>query len=467
MKSGSAFGRSRTLRRRWWIGWPEGSAVDERTLRVLEFAKVTERVASYAVTARGRELAETLEPSADPDDVARRLAVTTEARLLRADSEVPLRGTSDLREMLGRARIGSILQSADLLALRETLAAIRQVKHFIQARGDRVPLLAEEAASMSTFERLEEALRRTIADDGAILDSASADLGRLRRAQQSAHARIRESLDDLLRGPAARMLQDPLISTRGDRYVVPVRQEFKGQFPGVLHDQSSSGATVFMEPLAIVPLGNQLRELEINERDEILRVLRELTSQVSALSDQIGAAHDALGRIDLAVAKAHLADAMRAAAPRIRSDGVLRLRRARHPLLTGEVVPVDLWLGQEFTTLVITGPNTGGKTVTLKTIGLLTLMAQAGLHIPADEGSEISVFPQVFADIGDEQSIEQSLSTFSSHMRAIVGILAQLGEGGPLLTPSGVSGASGSGASSTVPPLVLLDEIGAGTDPTE
>src|SRR5713226_666718 len=362
MKSGSAFGQSRTLRRRWWIGWPEGSAVDERTLRVLEFAKVTERLASYAVTARGRELAETLPPSPDPDDVTRRLAVTTEARVLLADGEVPLRGTSDLRE---------------------TLAAIRQVKHFIQARGDRVPLLAEEAASMSTFERLEEALQRTIADDGAILDSASADLGRLRRAQQSAHARIRESLDDLLRGPAARMLQDPLISTRGDRYVVPVRQEFKGQFPGVLHDQSSSGATVFMEPLAIVPLGNQLRELEINERDEILRILRELTGQVSVLSDQIGAAHDALGRIDLAVAKAHLADAMRAAAPRIRSNGVLRLRRARHPRLTGEVVPVDLWLGEEFTTLVITGPNTGGKTVTLKTIGLLTLMAQSGLHVPA------------------------------------------------------------------------------------
>lgn len=431
--------------------------MDERTLRVLEFAKVTERVASYALTARGRELAETLEPSADPDDVTRRLAVTTEARVLLADGEVPLRGTSDLREMLGRARIGSILQPADLLALRETLAAIRQVKHFIQARGDRVPLLAEEAASMSTFERLEEALRRTIADDGAILDSASADLGRLRRAQQSAHARIRESLDDLLRGPAARMLQDPLISTRGDRYVVPVRQEFKGQFPGVLHDQSSSGATAFMEPLAIVPLGNQLRELEINERDEILRILRELTGQVSVLSDQIGAAHDALGRIDLAVAKAHLADAMRAAAPRIRSDGVLRLRRARHPLLTGEVVPVDLWLGEEFTTLVITGPNTGGKTVTLKTIGLLTLMAQSGLHVPADEGVEINVFAQVFADIGDEQSIEQSLSTFSSHMRAIVGILRQVSQ--PTDSP-----APGGGTKSV---LVLLDEIGAGTDPTE
>jgi DNA mismatch repair protein MutS2 len=431
--------------------------VDERTMRVLEFSRVTERLASYTVTARGRELAETLRPSADPDEVVRRLALTTEARNLRSDGEVPLRGTSDLREMLGRARIGSVLQPGDLLALRDTLAAIRQVKHFILARGDRIPLLAEEAASMKTFEALEEVLRRTIADDGAVLDSASADLGRLRRGQQSAHSRIRESLDDLLRSPAARMLQDPLIATRGDRYVVPVRQEFKGQFPGVLHDQSSSGATVFMEPLAIVPLGNQLRELEIAERDEILRILRDVTTQVSALSDQIGAAHEVLGSVDLAVAKAHLADAMRAAAPRIRTDGVLRLRRARHPLLTGEVVPVDVWLGDEFTTLVITGPNTGGKTVTLKTIGLLALMAQSGLHVPADEGVESNVFAQVFADIGDEQSIEQSLSTFSSHMRAIVGILQQVAR-------SPDSPAPGGGTTSV---LVLLDEIGAGTDPTE
>ncbi len=431
--------------------------MDERTLRVLEFSKVTARLASYAVTAQGRELVEMLQPSTDPDDVVHRVALTTEAGILRADGEPPLRGTSDLREMLSRARIGSVLQPVDLRALRDTLVAIRQVKHFIMARGDRVPLLGAEAASMSTFEGLEEALRRTIADDGAILDSASADLGRLRRAQQAAHARIRQSLEELLRSPAARMLQDPLIATRGDRYVVPVRQEFKGQFPGVLHDQSSSGATVFMEPLSIVPLGNQLRELELAERDEIQRILRELTAQVSALSDQIGAAHDALGRVDFAVAKAHLAEAMDGAAPRIRSDGVLRLRRARHPLLTGEVVPVDVWLGEEFTTLVITGPNTGGKTVTLKTIGLLTLMAQSGLYVPADEGVEINVFTQVFADIGDEQSIEQSLSTFSSHMRSIVGVLQQLAHSTDAPAPGG----------GTKSVLVLLDEIGAGTDPTE
>ncbi len=433
--------------------------MDERTLRVLEFPKIRERLASQALTAGGRERADALLPSADPAEVTRRLAATSEAVALVADGEVPLRGTSDIREMLHRARIGSALQAADLLALRETLGVIRQCKGYILTRQERAPLLAEAARGMGTFEALETAIRRTIADDGSMLDSASADLARLRREQRTTHARIRDKLDELLRGPSARMLQDPLISSRGDRYVVPVRQEFKGLFPGVLHDQSSSGATVFMEPLAIVPLGNQVRELEIAEREEIVRLLRELTAQVAAVTDPIGASYDALGSVDLAVAKAELAGVMRATAPRVRTDGALRLRQARHPLLVGDVVPIDVWLGDEFTTLIITGPNTGGKTVTLKTVGLLTLMAQAGLHLPADEGAEINVFAQVFADVGDEQSIEQSLSTFSSHMTAIVGILAHLDESAPR-----EGGSRGTGPQSA---LVLLDEIGAGTDPTE
>jgi len=451
--------------------------MNDRTLRVLEFPKIRDRLASLTVTAPGRERAERLQPATDVETVRRSLQETADGAGLLDDGEVPLRGSSDIREGLRQARIGAALQPADLLTLRETLAVIRQCKGFVLARRDRVPFLAGVARGMETFEALEDAIRRTVADDGSVPDTASSDLARIRREQRSAHARIREKLDDLIRGPDVRMLQDPLVTTRGDRYVVPVRQEFKGQFPGVLHDQSSSGATVFMEPLAVVPLGNAIRELAIVEREEIIRLLRGLVTQVAAAAEQIGPAYEALGRVDFAVAKALLGQSMRAVPPRVRTDGVLRLQRARHPLLapsqpassssaprersapvgTGlagaapepgrEVVPIDVWLGEEFTTLVITGPNTGGKTVTLKTIGLLTLMAQAGLHIPADEGSEVSVFPQVFADIGDEQSIEQSLSTFSSHMGAIVGILEQL-------TP-----ASGS--------LVLLDEIGAGTDPTE
>ena len=443
--------------------------MDDRTLRLLEFPKIRERVAAYALTAPGRERAGGLQPATDVETVRRSLQETAEAGTLAAEGGVPLRGTTDIRDGLRRAQIGAALEPAELLAMCDTLAVIRECKGFVLAHRERAPLLTDIARGMRTFETLERAIRRTVANDGSVPDTASPDLARIRREQRSAHARIREKLDDLVRGPDARMLQDPLVTTRGDRYVVPVRQEFKGQFPGVLHDQSSSGATAFMEPLAIVPLGNAIRELGIAEREEIIRLLRELVAQVAAETGQISLAYEALGKVDFAVAKALLAQSMRAALPRVRTDGVLRLRRARHPLLGqagsepgGGVVPIDVWLGEEFTTLVITGPNTGGKTVTLKTIGLLTLMAQAGLHLPADEGSEINVFPQVFADIGDEQSIEQSLSTFSSHMGAIAGILNQLGDSS---SPSPLEGEGRVRGPASA--LILLDEIGAGTDPTE
>lgn len=427
--------------------------MDERTLRVLEFPKIRERLVSRTVTALGREIAGALQPSPDPEVVVSAQEETSEAVALMAGGEVPLRGTADIRDLVRGAVVGSAPAASEFLAIKDTLDTMRRCRVFVLARRDRAPKLAEMAQVMRTFEAIEDAIRRTIADDGTIPDTAGPDLARLRREQRAVHARVRGKLEDVLRGPHARMLQDPLITTRSDRYVVPVRQEFKNQFPGVLHDQSASGATAFMEPLSVLPLGNRLRELEIEEREEIARLLHELAARVGAEGDDILWAYDAVGRIDFAVAKALLAEAMRAAAPHIRSDGALNFIRARHPLLAGaggadpgqEVVPIDIALGEEFTTLVITGPNTGGKTVTLKTLGLLTLMAQAGLHIPADGGSIAAVFPQVFADIGDEQSIEQSLSTFSSHMTAIVGILGHL----------------------RPPALVLLDEIGAGTDPTE
>ena len=419
--------------------------MDERTLRVLEFPKVRSRLVALTVTAVGRELAIALHPSADLDEVKRWQEETGEAVAVLAEGPVPLRGTTDLRDVLHRSQIGAILTPTEFLAIRDTLATIRQCRAHLFSRRDRAPWLAEVAGQMVVSHALEEAIRRTIADDGTVPDAASNELGRIRREQRTVDSRLRERLDDVLRGPFARMLQDPLITTRGERYVVPVRQEFKGQFPGVLHDQSASGATVFMEPLVLVPLGNRVRELEVLEREEVTRLLRDLSARVGAQAEEVGRSLEALGRVDFAVAKALLAQEMAAVAPRIRTDGIVRFPRARHPLLMGEVVPIDVWLGEEFTTLVVTGPNTGGKTVTLKTVGLLTLMGQAGLHLPAAEGAEVNVFPQVFADIGDEQSIEQSLSTFSSHMGAIVEILGHL-QG---------------------PALVLLDEIGAGTDPTE
>ncbi|MDQ7844102.1 MAG: endonuclease MutS2 [Armatimonadota bacterium] len=419
--------------------------MDDRTLRLLEFPKIRDRLMEQTVTASGRDRAAALRPFVDPEEVRRALAETAEARALGEDGEVPLRGTTDIREAVRRAAIGAALDAGELLNLRQTLRTIRQCKGFVTARRERAPYLAEVAGRMATFAALEEAIGRTVAEDGSIPDGASAGLARIRRERRTTQARLREKLDEVLRGPYGRMLQDPLITSRGERYVVPVRAEFKGTFPGILHDQSSSGATVFMEPLAVVPLGNRLRELEIEEREEIARLLRALSAQVGERSAEILHAYEALGQIDFAVAKARLADAMEASRPVVRDDGALRFVAARHPLLTGKVVPVDVRLGEEFTTLVITGPNTGGKTVTLRTIGLLTLMAQSGLFIPAAEGSEAAVFPQVFADIGDEQSIEQSLSTFSSHMGAIAEILRRI----------------------RGPALVLLDEIGAGTDPTE
>jgi DNA mismatch repair protein MutS2 len=302
------------------------------------------------------------------------------------------------------------------------------------------------------FPDLEEAIGEAIGPEGEVLDGASPELARIRRDRRIAESRLRDRLDEILRTPAiARMLRESLITPRGDRYTVPVRSEFRQQFPGIAHDQSSSGVTVFMEPLAVVPLGNRVRELAAAEHDEVARILAALSGAVGAVAEDLSRTLDALAGLDLIAAKARLSIEMAGSSPSLNVDGVLDLRSARHPLLSGTVVPIDARLGGERRTLIITGPNTGGKTVTLKTLGLLTLMAQAGLHIPAAPESEMAVFPQIYADIGDEQSIEQNLSTFSSHLGAIVEILHAL-EDHPL---------DGRRA------LVLLDEVGAGTDPTE
>ena len=424
-----------------------------RTLRVLEFSAIRERLAARCASAIGREAAQGLHPSPVLAEVARGQQETSEARrLAESGSGLPVGGIREIRDPIHRAAIGGVLAIQELLDIRDTLAVARTLRGFVLARRAEAPILAETAASLVVFPDLEEAIGQAIGADGEILDGASPDLSRIRRERRSAESRLRERLEEVLRTPAvARMLRESLITIRGDRYTVPVRAEFRHQFPGVAHDQSSSGVTVFMEPLVVVPLGNRLRELAAEEREEVTRILAALSDAVGAVAEDLALTLQALGGLDLAAAKARLSLDLAGSAPRLNAEGRLDLRSARHPLLSGPVVPVDVQLGGRFRTLIITGPNTGGKTVTLKTMGLLTLMAQTGLHIPAAADSEVAVFPQVYADIGDEQSIEQNLSTFSSHLTAIVEILRALAQ-----DPPGDARA-----------LVLFDEVGAGTDPTE
>ncbi len=424
---------------------------DERTLRVLEFPKILAALAAGTATPMGRALALDLVPSGDLEAVRAALAETAEAVAIAAESEIQVRGARDVRPAAARAASGGMLEPADLLDVAQTLEVTRRVQAQLRAHRDQAPRLAALAERLSALPELASEITRALDDQGRVLDAASSELRRIRDEGRATERRLRESLERLIHDPAvARHLQESLVTVRGDRFVVPVRAEHRAQFAGIVHDASASGATLFMEPMALVPLGNRRRELEAAERTEVLRILRRLSGLVGEEAEALIANGEILGHLDVAAAKAALAARLRATLPEVRQDGVVRLRAARHPLLVlgrgdAGVVPVDVALGGEFTTLVVTGPNTGGKTVALKTVGLLSLMAQAGLFIPAADGSAVAWFEQVHADVGDEQSIEQNLSTFSSHMSAIVQILR----------------------SAAPPGLVLLDEVGAGTDPTE
>ncbi|MDR7415406.1 MAG: endonuclease MutS2 [Armatimonadota bacterium] len=428
--------------------------MDERTLRVLEFEKIRDRLRQLTETAVGTELVAELGPTADFRAVQERLQETAEARELLRAGELSLRGVYDLRPLLARVRVGGVLSPEDLLRVLHTVRVARRVKGGVLSRAERVPQLSALVRDLPTFEPLEAELERALGEDGRVLDSASPELARIRKQLRATEQELRTRLEELLRSPRwARMLQDPIITVRGDRYVVPVKQQYAHQFPGILHDQSGTGQTAFMEPLVAVQLGNRLRALRGAEEREIQRVLAWLSERVAACAVPLEEAVRRLARLDLALAKARLAEELDAVDPELLPEPRLELVEARHPLLVyahrrdpqRPVVPIDVWLGTDFRTLLLTGPNTGGKTVALKTIGLLQLMLQSGLFVPASPRSRMGVFPQIFADIGDEQSIEQSLSTFSGHMRAIVDILHRARPGA----------------------LVLLDEIGAGTDPAE
>lgn len=422
--------------------------MNERSLRVLEFHKVITTLKGLTSFVPGAQLAEQLQPFTSLGDVRRALEETGEAaQLLRNSGDNPLAGARDVRVALGRAGRGGSLAGEELLDIAQTATVMRRSKRLLTAgeAQEALPQLSALGEQLDTFEPLEKAIAACIGDDGLVLDRASDKLARLRGQMRTWQARSRERLDAIVRAAAARnVLQETLITVRNDRYVVPVKVEHKAAVPGIVHDTSSSGATVFVEPLAIVELNNKIKQAQAEEEREVQRILRELSAQVAAQVPQLTAGVALLARLDLALAKARLAESMEAVQPQMNDSGWLDVRSGRHPLLTGTVVPIDVWLGKETRILVITGPNTGGKTVTLKTIGLFCLMAQAGLFVPA-EGAELSVFRGIYADIGDEQSIEQSLSTFSGHMANIVDILARVDEHS----------------------LVLLDELGAGTDPTE
>jgi DNA mismatch repair protein MutS2 len=423
--------------------------MNDKSIRTLEFDKIRNMLADECLAGMSRELAENLVPTNNPLEVAAYQEETAEAAdYMDRTGAAPLHGFNDVRETLHKARIGLILSPDELMKAGNTLKTSRFVKEvFRREKAPAGPHLVALAEALVSLREIEETYERSIESEDRVADAASSQLASIRRKIGLCHVKIRQKLEGIVRSPRYKdALMESIVTQRGGRYVVPVRQEHRGKVPGLVHDQSGSGATLFIEPLEIVEINNELRELELQEAEEVQRILIELTDMLRPHCEQIGYALDALARLDFAFAKARLASRMRARRAEINAEGFVRIVRGRHPLIPADnVVPVSLELGRHFTALLITGPNTGGKTVTLKTVGLFALMAQAGLFLPADDGCTLPVFGGVFADIGDEQSIEQSLSTFSSHMRNIVSILDGADEGS----------------------LVLLDELGAGTDPNE
>ena len=420
----------------------------ERTLRVLEFNKIKEMMKPLALSDSARELIDALEPTSDLATAQLWQQETEEAGvILTYVGSHPMTGFEDVRPYLRLAEIGSALSMKALLAVAAFMREGRVARSALVTERDNTPYITQLASGLNSFRQLEEDIEAAIISEDEMSDHASPELYDLRRKIRTANDKIRERLNSYIHNPnTQKYLQDFIITVRNGRYVIPVKAECRGAVPGLIHDQSATGATLFIEPMAIVEINNDLKELMGKEKQEIERILMSFTQQIAPECDSLRSNLTILSQLDFAFAKAQLSRSMRGVQPKLNDRGYLRIIRGRHPLLDPEkVVPSDIWLGAEFTTLVITGPNTGGKTVTLKTVGLFTLMAQAGLQVPAELGTELSVFDSVFADIGDEQSIEQSLSTFSSHMTNIVSILRDV-------TPDS---------------LVMFDELGAGTDPTE
>ncbi|WP_174729676.1 endonuclease MutS2 [Mesobacillus harenae] len=424
--------------------------MQERVLKILEFDKVKSQLLEHVSSPLGREKGVNLLPSADLDEVIRLQEETDEAvNVLRIKGNVPLSGIYDIRAHLKRAVIGGMLSPQELVQVASTVHAGRQIRKFIEDTAENldIPILAGYADGITVLAHVEETIKMAVDEGGEILDSASDTLRSLRNQLRTRESRVREKLESMIRSSSAqKMLSDAIVTIRNDRFVIPVKQEYRGHYGGTIHDQSASGQTLFIEPQAIVQLNNELQTIRVKEQSEIERILIELSDLVAENDEALKGNSAILAELDFMFAKARYGSRIKGSKPSVNNEGRISLFKARHPLIPiDEVVPNDVVLGKDYSTIVITGPNTGGKTVTLKTVGLCTLMAQAGLPIPALDGSEIAVFGAVYADIGDEQSIEQSLSTFSSHMVNIVDILEK----------------------ASFDSLVLFDELGAGTDPQE
>lgn len=424
--------------------------MNNKALRVLEFNKIIDMLRQCAASEMGKAIVDNLLPSTDINEITLNQKETSEAvSMILKKGSLGLGGLRPVEEYIKRVNVSGVLNIEELIHIGDFLRVSRRAKDYAksESKNDSFPLLEPQFDSIETVNDLEMEIERCIPSPSEIADDASRTLREIRRNIRIANDRIKEQLNSIIHSNTYKnMLQEAVITIRNERYCVPIKQEYKNAFSGLIHDQSATGATVFIEPISVVQLNNKIKELHNNEKTEIERILALLSAKVADNSEVILSNADILAHIDFVFAKAELSIKMKGVEPKFNNSGYVNIKKARHPLLDSKtVVPTDIYIGKKFNTLLITGPNTGGKTVSLKTLGLFTLMGQAGLHISAFDNSELAVFDNVFADIGDEQSIEQSLSTFSSHMTNIVRILDSV-------TPDS---------------LVLLDELGAGTDPTE
>ena len=422
----------------------------QKSKLVLEFDKIIEKVAGFAETNKGKEEVYRIDTSDNPEGVRFKQKQTAQAlSIIIEKGSPPMGGIYDIKEYVKRGAVGGIISLRGLLNCADTLRAARLLKNYVLLNNDDrdYELLEELCENIYTNKDIEERIYSVIISEEEISDDASSELKRIRREIQIKNNSIKNKINSLVSSTSMqKYLQEAIVTMRNDRYVIPVRKEYRSMVKGIIHDQSATGSTLFIEPMAVVEMTNDIANLKIEEKKEIERILLELSMMIGDISEEMLSNQEVLKELDFIFAKGKYAISINGIEPKINNRGYIRIKKGRHPLIAPEVVvPIDAVLGDEYTTLIITGPNTGGKTVSLKTLGLFTLMGMAGLHLPAEYGTEISVFSAVYADIGDEQSIEQSLSTFSSHMTNIVKIMKEVDEKS----------------------FVLFDELGAGTDPTE